>query len=375
VKTLHHSYPRRFESALPSFLKTRWIAALVFALVLIIAAFSLQPFARSQTRKLLDRLKGVKADFRDVHVSIFPLRYRITHLKIREEKPKTKEPAFYADEIAVTLRWSRLLTGHLAGTVAGQNAKVVLHQPPEGSQMRLPPIEEVVPFPAVLEQARVDGSEVLYVWVREKNQPSMWFHDIVATLENVGSRPDLVKGPMVLSAKGKLQRSGTMTVYVTADPYATPLSFAGKANVSHFDPAEMNGLIASTKGVKLTPGRFDMQMSFECRKGRLRGWVEPRLSGTEVTSDGDVGSALKAFFGNISMSVASPADGTDASGRIAFEDNLTDPKRQLWPTLEKVVENALLIALQESIKRNVSPGEKRGEASSNKEPTKLEIKR
>ncbi len=352
------------------------MATLALGLALIVAVLSLQPLARSQTRKLLDGLKGVKADFSDVHVSIFPLRYRITHLKIREEKPKTKEPVFYAEEIAVTVRWSRLLTGHLAGTVTGQKAKLVLHQPPEGSQIRLPPIEEVVPFPGILKRGQIDGSEVLYVWVREKNQPSVWFHDIVATLENVGSRPDLVEGLMVLSANGRVQRSGTMTVQVTADPYATPLSFAGKASVSRFDPAEMNALIDSTQGVKLTPGRFDMQMSFECRKGRLHGWLEPRLTGTQLTAaDGDVGSALKAIFGKISLSVASPADGTDSSGRITFEDDLTDPKRQLWPTLEKVVENAFLLGLQESIKRNVSPRDKRDKASSNKEPTKLEIKR
>jgi hypothetical protein len=356
-------------------LKLRWIAALVFALLLIIAVLSLQPFARSQTRKLLGGLKGMKSDFSDVHVSIFPLRYRITQLKIREEKPKTKEPVFYADEIAVTLRWSRLLTGHLAGTAEGQGAKLVLHQPPEGSQVRLPPIEEVVPLPGVMERIRVANAEVLYVWVREKNQPSMWFHDIEATLENVGSRPGLVKGPMVLSARGKVQRSGTMTVFVTADPFATPLNFAGRASVSHFDLSEMNALIASTKGVKLTEGRFDLEMSFECRKGQLRGWMEPRLSGTELTSeDRDVGSALKVLLGKISMSVSSPTDGTDSSGRIAFAEDLTDPKPQLWPTLEKAVENAFLLGVQEALKRNVTPGEKRGDDSKNKKPTELKVK-
>src|SRR5260370_20312709 len=134
---------------------------------------------------------------------------------------------------------------------------------------------------------------------------------------------------MAPSAKGRVQGSGTMPVEATADPYATPLSFGGKASVSRFDPAEMNALIDSTQGVKLTPGRFDMQMSFECRKGRLRGWLEPRLSGTQLTAaNGDVGSALKAIFGKISLSVASPADGTDSSGRITIEANLTDPKRQ-----------------------------------------------
>ncbi len=78
MKTLHRPYPERVEGTHPSFLKLRWMATLALGLALIVAVLSLQPLARSQTRKLLDGLKGVKADFSDVHVSIFPLRYRIT---------------------------------------------------------------------------------------------------------------------------------------------------------------------------------------------------------------------------------------------------------------------------------------------------------
>jgi hypothetical protein len=351
-------------------LKIRWL--LFLALPLLVLAVSLQPFARAQTKKLLGGLKGASAEFNDVRVSIFPLRYRIQHLKLRERNAKTKEPLFYADELAATLRWARLLTGRLAGTVEGRAVKVVLHQPDEGSDARLPPVEELIPFRADLERAQIKDAEVLYVWVREKNRPSVWFHGIEATLENVGSRPGMVKGPMVLSARGKVQRSGTMTAFVTADPYATPLNFAGTVKISGFDPSQMNSLIESTKGVKLTPGRFDMEMAFECRNGRLRGWIEPRLSGTEITSaDEKLGSGLKALISKISMSAAAPTEGTEPSGRIKIEDDLADPKLQFWPTVEKVVENGFLLGLQEGLKRNTGP-EKRTDPA-NQKPTELKV--
>ncbi len=327
----------------------------VLVLLVIAAALALEPFARAQTRKLLDGLDGARADFSEVHVTLFPLRYRITHLKVREVPPKTKEPVFYADELAVNLKWDRLVTGHLVGSVQARGMKVVLHQPAEGTESRLPPIEKVIPFRAQLDRAHVDAGEVLYVWVHKKNQPSLWFHNIEATLENVASRPDMMEGPMQLSARGKVQRSGLMTVHVTANPYATPLSFSGTAKVSDFDPSEMNGLIADTQGVKLTPGRFNMEMSFECRKGRLRGWIDANVHGSDVTSAEDnLGSEFKALLAEISMKVSSPSEGTQPSGRIEVSDNLFDPKLQFWPTLEKVVENGLLLGLEESLKRKAS---------------------
>jgi len=326
----------------------------------VILGLALEPVARSQTRKLLNGLEGARGDFSEVYVTLFPLRYRITHLKIREQHPKTKEPVLYAEELAVKLHWGRLLTGRVVGTVEGRGVKVVLHQPDEGVEVRLPPIEKVIPFRGELERAQFKQSEVLYIWVREKNRPSMWFHDIETTLENVGSRPGMVKGRMVLAARGKVQRSGTMTVFVTADPFATPLNFAGRANISDFDLAGMNSLLADTKGVKVTPSRFDMEMTFECRRGRLHGWLDPHVSKADITAaEETLGGALKALLTKISMNIEEPAEGTKISGRIEVSDDLTDPKRQLWPSLEKVVENGLLLGVQESIKRKLGgPGKK-----------------
>jgi hypothetical protein len=313
-------------------------------------------------------MKGMRADFSEVKVSLFPLRYQINRLKLRERNPKTKEPAFYAEEIAVNLRWGRLLTGHLVGSAEAKGVKVVLHQPTPGSPPGLPPIEKLVPIRAVLERAHVTQGEVLYVWVYEKDQPSIWFHGIEGSLENVGSRPGMVKGPTVISAHGQVQHRGAMSVSVNADPYATPLSFGGRARVSDFDLSQLNGLFADKKGIKLTPGSFDMEMMFQCQKGRLRGWIEPHLTGTEITAAGqNLGAALKALFSKVSMTLAQPTEGTTPSGRIEVADDLTDPKLQFLPALEKVIERGLMLGVEEALKRNAA--EKRVKAP--EKPTDL----
>jgi hypothetical protein len=359
-------------------LNKRWAFFVLLPVFLIAVAISvvvrswLPHFAQAQTRKALAELKRAHGEFSDVQVSVFPPQYRISQLKIYTASQKTKEPAFYADELLVTLRLKSLLAGRLKGTVEGRAVKVVLEQPPPGSQLRLPSIEELVPFSGEVERAGVSRGEVLYVWVYKKDQPSMWFHAIQATLENVRLRPEVGEGPMVLSARGKVQRSGTMTAHVTADPYATPLNFGGKVRISDFDLAEMNALIVADKGVKLSPGRFDMEMSFDCRHGRLQGWIEPRLSSTDVIpANDDVKSALQALMSKISLRISSPAEGTTASGRIFVDDDLRDAKLQLWPTIEKVVENGLLLGIQESLKHKTVP--RRDVAEAKERPTDLNV--
>jgi hypothetical protein len=57
---------------------------------------------------------------------------------------------------------------------------------------------------------------------------------------------------------------------------------------------------------------------------------------------------------------------------IEVSDDLTDPKLQLGPRLEKVIENGFVLGLQETLKRSYSG---KTEASSNPAPTPLKAQK
>lgn len=343
----------------------------VVALVLLVAAIGLRPLARSKTREALAGMRGARGEFQDVDVSLFPLRYRITRLKIFRTDALLREPTLYAERLSVTLRWAPLLRGIFAGTVDGERVKAVLEEPRPGPEARLPSLADF-PVKALVERLQLRDSEVLYAWVRKDGWPMIWAHHIEATLENLGSRPGLGEGPLVIAARGRIQSKGTVWFTVTADPWAERLTFAGNADAEGFDPSQLNAYLGPKKDIHLTPGSYSMRMSFRCEEGRLTGTVDPHLVGTEVQSDGDPGSALKVFFGKIGLSLSGPTEGTRASGAIAVRDDLTDPKLQLAPRLEKVIENGFSLGLQEALKRRYSG--KVG-ASDDREPTPLKARK
>jgi hypothetical protein len=339
-------------------MKTRWrprrwqVALGVLGILVLAVVGAAHPVARWQTRRVLQQLDGLEGDFLDARLSFFPLVYRISHLKLTEPTRQTKEPLVYIDEASLQLLWTRLLTGHLAVRIQSRGVKVVLEQPVPGRAGRLPGLTQFIPWPVVFERVQVKSGEVLYVWVHEKYRPTLWFHDIEATLENLGSRPDLTPGPLTLAGAGNIQRRGTMSVLVQADPFAIPLNFLGKARLEDFDVSQMNTLIDSKNDVKLKPGQFSMRMTFESKQGRLTGRVEPHLESTEIVGHDDaLGALLKAWLARISMAVSSPTDGTLPSGTILVQDDLTQPDRQLLLAMENVVENGFLLGIQESLKR------------------------
>jgi Domain of Unknown Function (DUF748) len=331
--------------------------------------------ARRETRAWLNELHGIEGDFLDARLSFFPLVYRVSHLKLSQPERQTKEPLLYADELSLQLLWGPLFRGHLVARVEGLGVKVVLEQPRPGTPARLPDVAGLIPVPILLERLQAKKGEVLYLWVYQKGRPSMWFHNIEATLENIGSRPQLASAWMTLAATGTVQRTGQMSVVVQAQPFAEPFTFRGEASLEGFDVSQMNALIDSQKGVKLSPGVFSLQMTFACKAGRLEGRVEPHLRDSEVVAqDSNLASAFTALFGRISMAISPPPDGTTPTGAILVRDELTEPNRQLLPSMEKVVENGFLLGLQESLRRvyagppskDARPGVKRTELQTGK---------
>lgn len=371
--------PRRRRSA--RWIRWPWsrrslVGSIALGVVAVLALgfhLAAQPVARWQTHRWLHELDGATGEFLDARLSFFPLVYGVTHLKIDQPGRLQKEPLFYADDLAVRLLWGKLLTGHLVAQIHARGVKVVLEQPPEGASGRLPYLPSLVPVPVLLERLEAKDSEVVYAWVRMEHRPTMWFHHIETTLENVASRPALTHGPMTLAASGMVQRSGKMTVAVQADPFETPLSFRGRAELEGFDISQMNSLIESQKGVKLAPGRFSMTMGFESNQGRLTGRVVPHLEGSGIEAgEENLGGALKALLGRMTMAFSTPAEGTEASGAILVRDDLTRPDRQLLPTMEKVVENGFLLGIQESLKRRYTGGPPQTAGHTGQGPTNLE---
>jgi len=341
-------------------------------LLLLVLALVLPPLARRKTREALDGMKGAHGDFLDVQVSLFPLRYTITRLKVTRTDAVLKLPSLYAERLEVTLRLLPLLHGVFSGRLDGDRVKVVLEEPEPGPDRPLPSREVLVPVQAVLERGHLTRSEVLYAWVREEGRPTLWVHDIDLTLENAGSRPGLVKEPLVLEGRGTIERKGALWVAILAEPDARRLTFSGKARLDGYDPSQLNAYLGVKEGVTLTPGIYAMRMSFHCDEGRLHGVVDPELSGSELQSKGDVGSALKAFFGKIALGVSGPTEGTKPGGAIAVSDDLTDPKLQLAPRLEKVVENGFSLGLREALKRAAAG---KTEASPDRKPTPLKARK
>ncbi len=337
-----------------------WIPLGIVGLVLLALLF-INPIVAYGTQRGLDRLKGTSGSFHGLHVTIIHPGYNLYGLKIVETPASEHEPLFYADRIEMRWSWREIFKGHLVRRVKIWNPKVVIPmRPGQNGKPSQPPLEiartlESVPS-AGLERLAIVGGQITLVDEHDAGQ-RVWLHDVNATLENLASRKKLMEGlPVLVTLRGKLQQTGELTLFLTADPFDKGLTFAGSVELRHLALADLHQF-TKIKGLELPDGSIDMFASVTCKRGTLTGGVKPILKNVKVTAaDNKLGDKIKAVLADAAVKLLSDrVPGRNAvAAIIPIHGDLKKPDIQLLPTILAVLRNAFVEGLSSSLS-NVPP--------------------
>jgi uncharacterized protein DUF748 len=346
--------------------RKRWLWLLLVpaglvALVFVVWLF-LNPIVTYATQKGLDRLKGASGSFHGLTVTILKPGYNIYGLKI-VQTPATakKEPLFYADRVEMRWSWREIIHGKLVRRVKMWNAKAVIPmRPGENGKPSQPPLEiartlESVPS-AGLERLEVVGGQLTFVDEHHEGE-RLWLHDLNFTLENVTTRKKLMHGlPVLITLRGKLQNTGELTLFLTADPFDKGLTFAGSAELRHLALADLHQF-TTIKGLKIPDGQLDMFASVTSKRGELTGGIKPILKNAKVeAADDKLGDKIKAALADVAIKIFSDrVPGRNAvAAIIPIHGDLKNLNVQLTPTILAVLRNAFVEGLSSSLS-NVPP--------------------
>jgi hypothetical protein len=331
------------------------IVLIILVAIVVIIRVILDPLATHFTRKALDGLDGFRGDFARVHVTIFGPGYTITRVKLIEDPGgSAREPLFYAERVHAGIDWRPLLHGRLVARLRIDEPKINVIKPEHEAKKTAAKAPDLS---AQLEKAlgmKVDRVEVLRgeVLFRDLSQPAhpeMWLHRLDAAAENLATRAELAHGrPTTVSAHGTLGRSGDVSLFVTADPLASPLSFAGRFALEHLKLAELYDFIAPKTKMQTPEGTVDVFAEFVSRKGAITGGVKPVLKNVKVRpTDSGIWDRLKAWLADKSLDLFSDrVPGRNAVATVVpIKGTLTNPDVQLWPAVLGVVRNSFVEGL------------------------------
>jgi Domain of Unknown Function (DUF748) len=333
------------------------VAGVVVALCILVRLI-LDPLATHETRKALDGLDGFEGEFAGVHVTLFPPSYTITRLAVWPTPGGTRrEPLFFVERLYATVSGSDLLHAHLVGSLRLEDPKIsLLHEETKAPKTEKPPgpapdlspqLTKALPFRVA--RVEVVRGELLFRDDTEPLHPELWVHRLELVAENFANRTKLEGGrPTRVTARGTVGKTGALELFVTADPLARPLAFAGRLSMKQLEAEELYAFLEPKAHVQTPKGTIDVFAEFVSRAGALTGGVKAVLKNIEVrpTSDG-LWNRLRAWLGDKAVELASDrVPGRNAvATTVPIKGALTHPDIQLWPAVLGVVRNAFVEGL------------------------------
>jgi len=336
-------------------------ALVVIAALLVAGRLALNPFVARHTRDVLDSLKGYRGSFDSVGVSLYRLSYTIDGLKLVQVPTppggSEKRPFFYAKRIRIALHWRDLIHKHeLVATaeLEGPKLNLIAGNSKESSQTRIadPELGEKIKrlAPLAVDRIELKRAGIAFTDDTSRGSPSIWLHDLDATLENVATRVGLTHGePTTLAASGTLQKTGQVSVFVTADPLAKKLGFSGRASVQHLALSDVGNFLVKKLEVAPEKGSIDLFAEFDAHDGVISGGVKPIFKDVDVKpAKGGVMPQLKAWIADAALHIFSDrVPGRNATAAvIPMEGTVAGPKPQLWPAIWGVLRNAFVAGIK-----------------------------
>lgn len=343
------------------------VLAVLIALAVLVRLL-LDPIATWQTRKALANLEGYAGAFERVHVTLLPPGFTITKLKLIEDETDdaqkrsaraaaAKYPLLYVAQAHGGLALGRLLRGELVGSLRLDQPKIILSQPAAGAPKEKKParapdlsaqLAQAPPFR--VSRIEIVGGELLLRVPQGDQVAKLWLHDLELTAQNLGTRSQQTGGrPATVSAHGVVGRSGELSVFVSADPLARPLRFAGEASLRDLRATELYDFIAPNTGLRASEGTIDLFASFRSEEGRISGGVKPVLKNIELGSASDgLWNRAKAYLADQAVDLsADRVPGRNAvATTVPIKGDLSEPDIQIWPAVLGVIRNAFVAGLE-----------------------------
>ncbi len=343
--------------------KKFWALVLTPLVLFLLVFYGLDPLVEWRTREALKLFQPqYLVTFEDASLQPTKLNYALTHLKIMKESAGgNAEPYIYIDRLEMGVYGKELLHLHLVATMELEKVRLnlIAAKSKENEQLDtgIPDFSDklAAALPLTVDRVQVKDAEVMFIDKTNPDFPKVWLHAIDGTLENLATRAALARGePTSIAISGKIQKTGEISAFITADPLSKGLFFAGRAMLTHFEMNELGKVMASKSGLTVQKGTLDLFAEFDCRAGKLSGGIKPVLKNVEV-AQGKPGlsNAINAVLADAAVKIFSDRVGDRAAVAtvIPIRGDIDQPQVQLWPAVVGVIRNAFVIGVSESFQR------------------------
>lgn len=201
--------------------------------------------------------------------------------------------------------------------------------------------------PVKLSHLAVRAGELLVVDATHKLRPALWINRLEASLEQFATRPEMLEGPTLLTLRARVQKSGELTAYVSANPFGESLSFSARVMLEGLEASELYEFLRARFDVHAPRGVMRVFIGLDASDGRLRGVIKGLVENLELEpASRGLWPWVKAEAAEFPVNFFTSAAPKDATAFvIPIEGKISNVQTEIWPTIVSTLHNALVTAL------------------------------
>ncbi len=346
------------------------IAAIVVVVLLLFIQFGASPIARSVINAKLAEMEGFTGSIGRVSLQVWRGSVVINDFKLLDAEHPDDLPVVSVRRAVMSSALRPLLQGKIGGhaLIEGLQITAIKRERTEESDEEAAEkmkearrqakrwqraLREAVPME--LTEIEVRDSQMRFIDRTYQPEVDIAIHDLQVKALNLRNRPEGDALPTTIDISGVTTGNGQLQIHVKADPMKEPLEFFTSFQLQDMSLPDLNPFLQAYAKVDVSQGRFDLYTEATAKGGRYEGYVKPFMENVEFESVHDesksLGRRLVENVAEVTTKLLENPDTEKVATETPFSGTFDQNDVDLWATVENLLRNAFLQALQEGFGR------------------------
>ncbi len=337
------------------YMKKTWIWVLIIVIVLVAIRIALPFIIKDYVNKTLQDMEGYNGSISDIDLNLFRGAYVINDLVLKDESNAIAVPFLSIPEIDLSVEWSALFKGKIAGEIILERPVVNFAVEEKASQDGTETnwqemIKELLPI-TVNRFEIIDGTVHYYDFT---SQPEVDVYienlDLLMTnLTNVEQEVDSL--PSTLTATGNTIGGGSLYIDARFNVLKEIPDIDLTMEIEQVEMTALNKFLRAYASLDAEQGTFNLYTELVIDDAELQGYVRPVLEDLEILDwdeekGGFFSKAWEAVAGGVRAIFENP-EKEQVATQTPLKGNLNQMNLDagIWPSIWGLFRNAFVEAL------------------------------
>jgi hypothetical protein len=346
--------------------KKKWlIAILIIAVILLIARLILPYVVLQYVNKTLSELKEYEGHVEDIDIALIRGAYKIKEIRLDKKDSVTNKldsiPFFRSTELDLSVQWSAIFKGAFVGEIYVTDPVLNFvkgKHKNEDVKADTADFRDVIDklMPLTINHFEITNGQIHYIDNYSSPRVDISMSNLFVKADNLSNINDSATIlPAHLVADGDVYK-GRFNLDVKFNALEKQPTFDLNASLKDINMVALNDFFKAYANFQVDNGNLGLYTEFAAKKGKFKGYVKPLIKDFQVKKEGDL---KEIIWENIVQGISVIFENRkkdQVATKVPIEGKFENPDADLWTSINYVLRNAFVYALQPSIDNDINIG-------------------